>query len=357
MKLIRGALSLAMLLGSVNAACVNFRPPPAPIAASAAGDAPTPVWTRRAGRKLAGSVEVEGNMLYGGGMDRKVHAVDLASGDVRWSNRLSGMVVGGVLLSGDTVFVASSRPEGRVYALRADNGKTIWRVSTHPIAAPLALIDGILVAETQRGEVLALDPATGEVRWRRRVGSARGPATPAGAGSLLVSTTDSLFRLSLSDGRVTHRVPSPGTILAAWLPYRGALIAGTADSQVVSIRPADLQHNWMVKVDAPVLGTPATIGDTLYVATRTGSVYRLDPGPAPEAERIATLEWPITAPVTVMRGQLILGGADGTIRALRPNGSEIWRLRVWRPVELGPIPLADGLLAIGGNGDLHRYRR
>jgi outer membrane protein assembly factor BamB len=213
------------------------------------------------------------------------------------------------------------------------------------------------VAETQRGEVLALDPATGKVRWRRRVGSARGPATPAGAGFLLVSTTDSLFRLSLADGKITQRTTSPGAVLGAWLPHHEALIAGTADSQVVSLRPADLHRNWTVEVDAPVLGAPAAIGDTLYVVTRTGSVYRIDPASVPEAERIASLEWPVTAPVTVMRGQILLGGADGTIRALRPNGSEIWRVRVWRPVELGPIPLADGLLAFGGNGDLHRYRR
>jgi outer membrane protein assembly factor BamB len=135
------------------------------------------------------------------------------------------------------------------------------------------------------------------------------------------------------------------------------LLAGTTDSQVVSIRPTDLQRLWTVSVDAPVLGSLASIGDTLFVATKVGSVYRIDPGPEPQAQRIVSLDWPVTAPVTVLKGQIILGGADGTMRALRPDGTEIWRLRLWRPIELGPIPLADGLLAIGGNGDLHRYRR
>ncbi len=357
MRLNRGALSLALLLGSVNAACVNFRPPPTPLAASVAGDAPTRLWTARAGRRLSGRVEVEANTLYGGGVDRKVYAVDLASGEVRWSTRLSGMVIGGVLLSGDTVFVASSRPEGRIHALRRADGKRIWRVSANPIAAPLALIGGMLLAQTQRGEVLALNPASGKVQWRRRVGIARGPAIPAGAGSILISTTDSLFRISLANGTISHRAASPGSVVAPWLAHRGALIAGTADSQVVSIRPTDLQRNWAVEVDAPVLGAPGAIGDTLFVATRIGGLYRIAPASDPKAERIASLEWPVTAPVTIMRGQILLGGADGTIRALRPDGSEIWRVRVWRPVELGAIPLADGLLAIGGNGDLHRYRR
>jgi outer membrane protein assembly factor BamB len=297
------------------------------------------------------------NILYVGGMDRKVYAVDLANGEVRWSARLSGMVLGGVLLSGDTVFAASSRPEGQVQALRRTDGKRIWRVSAHPIAAPLAMIRGVLVAETQRGEVLALEPGTGKVRWRRRVGVARAPAAEAGDGGILVSTTDSLFRLGVADGKVTHRVASPGTVVASWLPHKGALLAGTTDSQVVSIRPADLQRVWTVTVDAPVLGSPAAIGDTLFLATRVGTIYRVDPDSVPRAERIASLDWPVTAPVTILRGQILLGGADGTIRALRPDGTEVWRVRVWRPVELGPVPLADGLLAIGGNGDLHRYRR
>ena len=85
-------------------------------------------------------------------------AVDLISGEVRWSVRLSGMVAGGVLVSGDTVFVATSRPEGQVYALRRADGKRIWRVSHRSDRCPLALVQGLLVAQTQRGEVIGLDP-------------------------------------------------------------------------------------------------------------------------------------------------------------------------------------------------------
>jgi outer membrane protein assembly factor BamB len=218
-------------------------------------------------------------------------------------------------------------------------------------------VDGVLVAQTQRGEVLGLDPANGRVRWRRQAGVSRVAAVPAGAGGLLVSTTDSLLRLASVDGKVTHRAVSPGTIVSAWLPFRGGLVAGTTDSQVVSIDPAALRRNWSVRVDAPVLGAPAVLDDTLFFASRMGTVYRIDPGPNPMARQIAALEWPVTTPLTLMNRRILLGGADGTIRALRTDGSEVWRVRVWRPVELGPVPLPDGLIAIGGNGDLHRYRQ
>ena len=309
------------------------------------------------GRRLTGTVESHDNTFYGGGTDRKVYAVNLQSGGVRWSVRLPGMIVGGVLLSGDTVYAASSRPEGRVVALRREDGKQIWRTSTDPIGAPLSIVDGVLIAETQRGGILGLDPSSGKVRWHRRLGVGRVRAVAAGDGGVLLATTDSLFRLSSSEGRVTHRAASPGTIIAPWLPHRGMLVAGTADSLVISIRPADLHLNWSLQVDAPVLSAPAAMGDTLFVASRIGTLYRIPPDSQPSAERIVGLEWPVTAPVAILDRQIILGGADGMIRALRTDGSEIWRLRVWRPVELGPLPLPDGLLAIGGNGDVHRYRR
>ena len=355
----RGALSLVLLLGTVNAACSGYRPPPA---APLRGDAvssggPTQVWAARAGRRLTGRVVVQKGVIYGAGVDRKVYAVDLASGAVLWSSRLGGLVAGGVLVAGDTVYAASSRPEGRIYALNRSNGKRFWRTKTGPVSAPLALVGGTLVASAQRGELLGLMPEDGSIRWRRRMGMAR--AAPVGTedGSVVVATVDSLYRVSADDGTVSHRVRSPGTVVSPWVSFHGSLVAGTTDSQVVAIDPADLRSRWSLRVDAPVLGSPAAIGDTLYAASRRGTLYRIAPGDPPTLELVVELEWPVTAPLGVVGDRILLGGADGTVRALRPDGTEEWRVQLWRPIELRPLALEDGLLAIGGNGDLHRYRQ
>jgi outer membrane protein assembly factor BamB len=355
----RGALSLVLLLGSVNAACTGYRPPPAlPLQEDAvSGAAPTQMWAARAGRRLTGRVVVQDAIIYGAGVDRKVYAVDLATGAVLWSSRLSGLVAGGVLVSGDTVYSASSRPEGRVYALERATGKRIWRSKTGPVAAPLALLGGTLIASTQRGQLLGLDPANGSIRWRQPMGMARIAPVDAGDGYLVVATVDSIYRVGAGDGTVSHRVRSPGTIVSPWVSHRGDLVAGTTDSQVVAIDPADLRFRWAVKVDAPGLGSPAAVGATLYAASRRGTLYRIDPQGSPRAERVVELDWPITAPLSVVDNEILLGGADGALRALRPDGTEVWRVQLWRPIELGPVILEDGLLAIGGNGDLHRYRQ
>jgi outer membrane protein assembly factor BamB len=224
----------------------------------------------------------------------------------------------------------------------------------------MALVDGILVAETQRGDVFGLDPAGGPVRWRRMVGFSRIPAVAGDSGTLVVATIDSLFRINARDGKVVRRARSPGAIVSPWLEHRGLLVAGTTDSGVVAIAPGDLQPRWRVALDAPVLGTPAAQGDTFYAASRRGTLYRIAagaPDSVPVATPIAELDWPVTSSVTVLDGLVLLGGADGALRALRPDGSEAWRIQLSLPVELGPLPLDDGMVAVGGDGDLHRYRR
>jgi outer membrane protein assembly factor BamB len=305
---------------------------------------------------LTGNIALRDGKLYGAGVDRKVYAVDLASGKVDWSQRLSGIVAGGVLVSGDTIFAASSRPEGRVYALERGTGERIWRERTGAVGAPLALSDGVLLVPTQRGDLIGMGPATGEFRWRRRLGTSRVAPLEVAEGTVIFATVDSLFLLRAKGGEVTHRARSPGTILSHWIRMRGSLVAGTTDSQVVALDPATLKLLWSVKVDAPVLDAPAAAGDTLFVATRRGTLYRVVPGEPRKAEPVVELDWPITSPVTIVDGQILLGGADGTLRALNTKGKELWRLQLYRPVELGPVALDDGIIAIGGGGDLHRYR-
>ncbi|HUR92998.1 MAG TPA: PQQ-binding-like beta-propeller repeat protein [Gemmatimonadales bacterium] len=315
------------------------------------------IWRSKPGRRYTGRVELAGETIYAGSVDRKVYAVDLATGQTRWSARLGGIIGGGVLVSGDTVYVATSRPDGRVSALDARTGHRFWRTATGPVGAPLALVDGVLVAQTQRGEIVGLEPTSGAVRWRRKLGVARVAAIPADGGSLIVATVDSLFRMGARDGKVSRRVASPGAIVSSWVEHGASLVAGTTDSLVVGVDRGDLHTRWQVALDAPVLGSPAPIGDTIFAVSRRGSLYRVSADSAPVATRVAELRWPVTSPVTTLDGLLLLGGADGTLRALHPDGGEAWRLQLQWPIELGPLPLSDGMLGIGGDGDLHRYRR
>jgi outer membrane protein assembly factor BamB len=211
-------------------------------------------------------------------VDRKVYAVDVESGAVKWSSRLIGIVAGGVLVSGDTVYAASTRPEGRVNALDRSNGQRFWRVNVGFVSVPLTMVDRVLLVANQRGELLGLDPKTGARHWRRHTGVAFIAPVPLDSGEVLLATPDTLFRIATGDGTVRRRVRAPGPVVSPWIRMRDALVAGTADSLVLAIDPDSLTTRWKVRLDAPVMDSPAVAGDTVYAATRRGTLYRVLPG-------------------------------------------------------------------------------
>jgi outer membrane protein assembly factor BamB len=349
----RGALSLAALLGSVNASCVDFHPGPITLPAGASAAAPAERWTLHAGRAIAAPIGRDSSALYAAGMDRVVRAISIDSGKVRWSFRLTGTVLGGVVRADSSVYVASVHPEGNLLALDAATGRKRWSTHIGESAGPVALVGGVLLVATRTGDLLGVTPKDGVIHWRRRVGYARSAAAAA-AGAAVIASLDSVFRISVADGRVLQRRAAPGAVLAPWIAAGPLLIGASTDSAVVALRADDLSTAWQTRLDAPLFATPTVVGDTIFVASRVGSVYRIQSSSG-EATRLATLGWPLTAGPVVYGSLLLVGGADGTVRALNRDGRDAWRIAAWRPVELAPMLLPQGLLVVGGNGDFHLY--
>jgi outer membrane protein assembly factor BamB len=314
------------------------------------------VWSRRAGRGLGGAVSYSDTVMYLGAADRHVIAIDLRNGALRWSLRVQGPVAEGVAADEEKVYAHTERPDGRAYGIDKIRGMKRWETTVGLPAAPPALVHGTLVLANRSGVVLGLDPANGVIKWRRRVGVARAPAIEGNHGNIIVSTIDSLFELSAADGKVIQRRKSAGTVLTPWILHGQYRIAGTTDSQVVAMHLDSLAPAWTVRLDAPVIGAPILRGDTLFALTRIGSLYRIPLSPAPVAERLVSQRTPfLTSPVMV-RDWIVAGSADGVLFGFTLEGTIAWRVLIAGPIELAPLVLADGFLAIGGRGDLHRYR-
>jgi outer membrane protein assembly factor BamB len=313
-------------------------------------------WTRTAGRGLGGAIAFIDTVIYFGAADRHVIAVDIRNGAIRWRTRLPGPIAVGVTADDQRVYTHTERPDGRVYALDRVSGTKIWSTSVGPSAASPALIYGILVVATRSGMLLGLEPASGKVKWRRATGEARSAAAPGDQGTMLLATVDSLFRISSSDGRVLERSRSPGTVLSGWALHRDYRIAGTTDSLVIGLRPSSLARAWSVSLDAPVIATPAVRGDTAWVFTRIGTLYRILLAGTPVAERLIALRTPFLAAPALVGNWLVAGDVDGELYAMTTEGTIAWQTRIAAPVEFSPLLLPDGFLAVGGRGDLHRYR-
>jgi outer membrane protein assembly factor BamB len=293
-----------------------------------------------------------------GGSDRHVVAVDLATGRTRWSHRLAGPLVGGVLRAGQVVYAATDRPGGRVHALQTISGNELWSTPTGYVEAPLALAGDRLIVLNRVGEILAVDTAGGRVLWRRHLPSQRVGPLLLRNGLVLVSSFDSLYLVQPQDGRVVRRRRSPGTVVSGWLNDDGTLITGTGDSLVVGLDPDSLTVRWEARLDGPLLTAPAIRGDTVYCVTQLGALYRVLGDTVPEVTRLSDTRWAATGALALFGPWALVGGAEGRLRAFRlDSGIEAWTAQLGRPLELAPLVLGDsGLLALGGRGDLHRMR-
>jgi outer membrane protein assembly factor BamB len=156
---------------------------------------------------------------------------------------------------------------------------------------------------------------------------------------------------------VLKRIASPGAIVGGWARSGHLLVAGTTDSLLIGLTTSELETAWSLKLDAEILERPAVYGDTAYVVSRSGTLYRVTLEAEPRAMVMAALQWPVTTPPVRFRQWVLVGGADGVIRAIDEAGVEDWRLSVWQPVRMPPVVLTDGILAIGGRGDISRYQQ
>ena len=357
----RGGWSLVLLLGGVNA-CSRYKPVPRvdleqrTEPTQVQGTPLEEVWSRRAGRGLGGAVSYSDTVMYVGAADRHVIAIDLRNGALRWSLRVSGPVAEGVVADDRQVYAHTERPDGRAYGIDKVRGMRRWDTTIGLAAAPPALVNGLLITANRSGVVLALDPANGIVKWRRRVGVARAPAFAGSNGTVIVSTLDSLFQLAGADGKVLMRRKSSGTVLSPWVTQGQYRIAGTTDSQVVAMHIDSLAPAWTVRLDAPIIGSPIVRGDTVFVLSRIGSLYRITLSPAPVAQRLATARTPFLASPVMVGDYIVAGSADGVLFGFTLEGAIAWRVLIAGPIELSPLVLSDGFVAIGGRGDLHRYR-
>ena len=157
----------------------------------AAAPAPRPAWPEP-GRELnrvafdyAYSVTVAGGLAYfGSSADHKVYAIDLNTGQERWSFFTDGPVRFAPAIEGGRVFAASD--DGWLYCLSADEGKLLWRfsgaprrekimgneqmISRWPLRSGVAVENGIVTFSagmwpTEGVFVYALRAADGTVVW------------------------------------------------------------------------------------------------------------------------------------------------------------------------------------------------
>jgi outer membrane protein assembly factor BamB len=213
-----------------------------------------------------------------------VVAVDVQKGTERWSGNFDQVRCGGRTGRTDGPTVAGGRvfvgvENDGLYALDAGDGTPQWRWPLdEPSGTPVATGCSVLFRDGEA--LLAVDPATGDRRWRVRIDPAA------------VAADDELAYVTTGEGRVVAVDVTTGAI--RWTADAGAATTGTPvaigpdavygvgggtgpESDVFALAAADGSERWRLPVEGARLDGPALVGARLYVGSEgPGRLYALE---------------------------------------------------------------------------------
>lgn len=145
--------------------------------------------------------------------------------------------------------VVTMDSDALVAAFDLDTGGRIWRTDTQGdedrstnVGGGVSFADGVVFASTGRAELLALDAATGAIRWRKPLGAPARSAPAIADGRLVVLTLDDrvqAFSAATGDRQWNYQAASTATTLfgqAAPAIAEGIVVAGFGSGDLVALR-------------------------------------------------------------------------------------------------------------------------
>ncbi len=358
----RGAV-LALALVAMLGACANkdaplpgvripVRPPDAPVAGAARahplGLPPASMnadWAWRPGSKPA---RVANPALRP--VPQLIWSLDIGTGDSKRRRILVGPIVAGP-------FVYAMDANGQLSAATRD-GRLAWSVNLAPPGqrpgtgpgGGMTVDGGTLFVATGFGEVLALDPSSGGIRWRQMLAAPVQAAPTLGGGRLIVVSRDDMaYGLDPQSGATLWQVQGiggPGLLggaSPAWdgkvaiLPFSSGEVQGVLArnglqvwSTAVTGGRSGLARNQINDISgAPVLDGTGSV----FASNQSGRTVRLD---TQTGERAWTIPEGSYGPAWPVGGSLfLLSDVGGLVRADASTGELLWQVQL---PELYPNP-------------------
>lgn len=326
--------------------------------------------------------------------DRAVYALDAADGRRLWSHEVEEYrpTLGGARLSApclgralgrDALFaphwvfdrsLAGSLQRGGVTALAADDGAVIWRAALGDNEMTAAVCAGdLLLVGSANGNVYALDPGSGAVRWRHvELDAVRGPPAVVeldGRRQVLVASKYGALRaLDAESGAAlwSHKTGDriTGSPAAAELRGRTLALVGSYDRSLHAVDARTGAPAWRATVRGGLYGSPAVAGGAVLfaawdhrlhaVAAEGGATLWSFYVGRPLWEAVALDESTWSSPAAGFvngRWMVYFGSYDGNLYALPLDelaasaGPGTSNLAFW--FSLPAALLAAGLLAVG----------
>lgn len=205
----------------------------------------------------------------------------------------------------------------------------------------LEVLDGAVIAMESDNIITLIEPDTGEIRWRKRIGG-RGERLrrPVIMGDhLFVCSASRAVAVRLDNGSIANAFDLKRTASTSPLPYRDMLIFGTPEGLIFAQHAESGLVLWEYQMAAPIDVQPRPMLDLVFVADSSGQVAVINPLGGRLVWRTARPPWgPIDAqPVTSDRLAYVASRDQNVYAFGRTSPDVAWRYLTQNPLTRSPM--------------------
>ena len=251
-------------------------------------------WSWRSGGILEYPPVVAYGRIYGAHERGLFFALDAETGRVVWQRHFPHCAAASPTVGDGVVYMAFLQPlpcakqprtqHGLVVALRASDGKVLWRLDVSAVESSLLLVHGLLYFGAWDHAVYAVDAETGKQRWRVDTDGEHNSSPAYVNGKVVIgNNAGSVYALDARTGAVRWRAASHAGFLhgheyfyaAPTIAY-GRVFMGNTDGVLYAFGATTGQLLWARRLGTYVYTAPAVWKQKVYAGTYDGRFYALD---------------------------------------------------------------------------------
>jgi len=329
-------------------------------------DSPVPLypyllWKKDLGGGLTSSPSVVNNIVYIGswetsGVPGKLHALDLNTGAPVWTYIAGPLgIPSSPAVYGGLVFFGTRN--NNIVALDAATGAVRWNITTGgAVYASPSVSDGIVVVPCLDGKVYARNQTTGAKVWESMLFASSESSPAIADGKVYLGDENGfVYALYLSNGSVAWQFDTRGGFIPTSPAYSDNVvyISNSKQMKVYALDAKTGTKLWERNVSSSssspgIKSSPAVHNGIIFVGTRDGHIWALN-------ATSGSVVWDkpgfgvIKSSPAVSDGKVIFGSEDGFLYVINESDGEIvWKYNTSAVMESSPT-VVDGKILIGGN--------
>lgn len=289
--------------------------------------------------------------VFLGSNEGDFHAIDLVTGQARWSAKPGDFIESSACYAEGKVFVGSD--DGNLYALDAKTGKEVWRFKTEG-----ELKGGInfltkggktyLYAGSYDNKLYCVDAANGQKVWEVETGNYVNGAPAVAEGKVIFGGCDAvLYMVDAVTGESRDKIEIGSYIANSVAVADGSVYVAHYSNAAEAYDLKEKKPRWKYEdKNFAYFASPAVQGNFVYVANRGKRLLKLDREKGTVAWEFKARRSMDSSPV-VSGGLVYIGSDDGRVYAVDvETGAEKWSYEIGKAITASPA-IAGGYLVIG----------